>query len=95
MGKVYSIAEARDHLTSLVHEVEMGDPITLTRRGKPVAVLVSEVEYARLTGGKKGFWTAMQEWRAKVNAEGGVFPTGEEFEGLRDKSPGRDFKWGD
>ena len=38
MDSTYSIAEARDALTGLVHRVEEGEPIQLTRRGRPVAV---------------------------------------------------------
>ena len=45
-----SIAEAREQLPTLVHQAELGAPTTLTRRGKPVAVLVSTSAYARLTG---------------------------------------------
>jgi prevent-host-death family protein len=52
MQKQYSIAEARDKLASIVHEVEKAGPIKLTRRGKPVAVLIAESEYERLRGGK-------------------------------------------
>jgi prevent-host-death family protein len=48
MQKQYSIAEARDKLPSIVHEVEKAGPIKLTRRGKPVAVLIAESEYERL-----------------------------------------------
>jgi prevent-host-death family protein len=41
MSKRYSIAEARNHLPAIVHDAERGKPIHLTRRGKPVAVLLS------------------------------------------------------
>lgn len=36
----YSIAEARANLSALVSQVERGEAVTLTRRGKPVARLV-------------------------------------------------------
>lgn len=35
----YSIAEAADRLSELVDEVNAGEAVTLTRSGKPVAVL--------------------------------------------------------
>ena len=35
-----SIAEARDTLTRLIQRAEAGEPVHITRRGKPVAVLV-------------------------------------------------------
>ena len=44
---VVSIAEAKNHLPRLVQQVEAGEPVRITRRGLPVAVLISEAEYAR------------------------------------------------
>ncbi len=43
----YSIAEAKAHLSALIEQVERGEAVTLTKRGKPVARLVSLVEPAR------------------------------------------------
>jgi prevent-host-death family protein len=42
-----SIAEAHNHLSSLLKQVEKG-PITITRRGKTVGVIISPVEYESL-----------------------------------------------
>lgn len=36
----YSIAQAKAHLSALVKQVARGEPVTLTRRGKPVARIV-------------------------------------------------------
>ena len=41
------IAEAHNRLSALLKKVQKG-PITLTRRGKPVGVLLSPEEYERL-----------------------------------------------
>ena len=41
MQKQFSIAEAKNRLPTIVHSVENGPPVELTRRGKPVAVLLS------------------------------------------------------
>ncbi|MEW6569314.1 MAG: type II toxin-antitoxin system prevent-host-death family antitoxin, partial [Chloroflexota bacterium] len=41
MTKRYSIAEARQNLAAVVHELERRARIELTRRGKPVAVMLS------------------------------------------------------
>ena len=49
MLKQYSIAKARDHFTSLVRTVERESAVELTRRGKPVAVILSIREYERLS----------------------------------------------
>ena len=37
----YSIAHAKAHLSALVEQVARGETVTLTRRGKPVARIVS------------------------------------------------------
>lgn len=37
----YSIAQAKAHLSALVEQVARGEAVTLTRRGKPVARIVS------------------------------------------------------
>jgi len=42
-----SIAEAKTHLTRIMKRVETGEAIRITRRGKPVAVLVSQEEHER------------------------------------------------
>ena len=41
---VYSIAEAKAHLSALIEQVERGEAVTLTKRGKPVARIVSLLE---------------------------------------------------
>jgi prevent-host-death family protein len=40
MDKTYSIAEARNDLSNVVREAEAGRPVTLSRRGRAVAVIV-------------------------------------------------------
>jgi antitoxin Phd len=92
MRKQYSIAQARDHFPGIVHEVERGSQIELTRRGKPVAVLVSLPEYERLTSGTGGFWEALEKFRREADLEA-MWEDGDPFEGVRDRSPGREFSW--
>ena len=58
MAKRYSIAEARSNLPTIVDQVEAGQEIELTRRGKPVAVVVSLREIARLRGERAPFGDA-------------------------------------
>jgi prevent-host-death family protein len=89
MPKQYSIAEARNHFTAIVRDVERESAVELTRRGKPVAVLLSIQEYKRLSSGKGGFWKAFTAFRNRVNLqELGIEP--DIFTGLRDQSPGRE-----
>lgn len=92
MAKSYSIAEARDKFATIVHSVEEATAVELTRRGKPVAVLLSIEEYRRLLAGRKSFWNAYTEFRGGVDPRRlGIGP--ETFEGLRDASPGRETDW--
>ncbi|WDN89037.1 hypothetical protein BuS5_02005 [Desulfosarcina sp. BuS5] len=55
MQKEYSIAEAKNKLPSIIHDVESGSSARFTRRGKPVAVLLSLYDYERLAKQKKHF----------------------------------------
>ena len=72
-----------------MHELEGRDLIELTRRGEPVAVMLSLGEYRRLTAGRDGFWDAYQAFRESVDLPGlGIEP--EVFKGVRDPSPGRE-----
>lgn len=47
MSHRYSIAEARTSLPTIVDQAEAGLTVELTRRGKPVAVVVSLREFER------------------------------------------------
>ena len=92
MVRQYSISDARNNLPSIVKQVEHGPAVELTRRGRPVAVLVSHKEYERLNPPKPDLWMAIQDWRAThdplTDAE-----VEEIFGDIRDRSPGRDFRF--
>ena len=62
MAKRYSIADARSNLPSIVDQVEAGQEIELTRRGKPVAVVMSLRELARLRGERIPFGAAYKRF---------------------------------
>ena len=84
MSARYSIAEARNQLPAIVHAAEEGSVAELTRRGKPVAVVLSFADYKRLT-------RALQEFR-KSHALGDL-DVDEIFDSVRDRAPGREVKW--
>ena len=85
--QAYSVAEARDRLAELIHEAEHGRPISITRRGKRAAVLVSEQEFQRSRGRQKnGPGDAILAWREKYS---GVELTDAQIDGWRDRSIGR------
>lgn len=89
MDKQYTITEAKNRLTSIVHSVEKGPSIKLTRRGKPVAVLLSIREYEKLGRRKNGFWDALSGFRDRAE-KSNITITGDEFKSLRDDSSGRE-----
>ena len=62
MPQRYSIAEARSHLRSIVDQAEAGVEVELTRRGQPVAVLVSRREFERLRGKRVHFGDAYRKF---------------------------------
>ena len=88
MHKQFSIAEAKNKLPAIVHSVEEGAAVELTRRGKPVAMVLSTEEYERLTRRKEGFWQALSKFRENLPVDTEISDA--DFEGLRDDSPGRE-----
>lgn len=67
--KTVSIAQAKNSLTELLYEAEGGRPVQVTRRGKAVAVLLSEAEYERLLGSARTDFAAWsQAWRGRQGA---------------------------
>lgn len=66
----YSITEARNQFPTLIRNAEeKKQPVQVTRRGRPVAVILSAEAYARLVANQpqRNFWAACQEWRQKWN----------------------------
>ena len=62
MSPRYSIAEARSRLPRIVDEAESGVEVELTRRARPVAVLVSYREFERLSGKRLHFRDAYRKF---------------------------------
>ena len=87
MSRQYSIAQARSSLPALVHSVEDGPPVELTRRGRPVAVLLSLEEYERLQRKTPDFWEAVETFRRDVDLE--ALDAASVYADVRDRSPGR------
>jgi prevent-host-death family protein len=88
----YSIAQAKDKLTQLIRSVEEGEPVEITRRGEPVAVILSMDEYRRLSKVPQNFGEAVLEFRQQY-IEGQPWFENEEIDDIfdvRDKSPGRE-----
>ena len=89
MDEHYTIADAKNKLPSIIHAVETGQAVKLTRHGRPVAVLLSIKDYQRLSRKKEGYWRALDSFRKNLEKEG-VFVTEDDFENIRDLSSGRE-----
>ena len=48
MAKNLSVAEVKATLSECIREVESGEPVLITRRGKPVAALVRAIDLEHL-----------------------------------------------
>ena len=93
MQKEYSIAEAKNKLPSIIHDVESGSSARFTRRGKPVAVLLSLYDYERLAKQKRSFWLTFQTFRSNAFKNRSVIISDDDFKGLRDTTTGRKINW--
>ena len=88
----YSIAQAKDKLTQLIRSVEEGEPVEITRRGEPVAVILSMDEYRRLSKVPQNFGEAVLAFRQQY-IEGQPWFENEEIDDIfdvRDKSSARE-----
>ena len=93
MLKSYSIAEAKNHFTELVHDLETESTIQVTRRGKPVAIMLSVQQYQQLNSKRSDFWEALLAFRAKLDALEIDLDPESFLSGVRDRAPGREFDW--
>ena len=91
MSKRYSITEARTHLPGIIHKAEFGKDIEITRRGQPVAVVVSIKEYERMRKARPTFRDAYAQFLSRIPiANLGI--DDDFLESLRDKDTGREVK---
>ena len=88
MSKQYSIAEARSNLPTIIDQAEAGQEIELTRRGKPVAVVLSLREFERLRGERAPFGVAYKRF-LKAHPLGDVGLHEGFFDAPRSKDVGR------
>ncbi|CCE23772.1 type II toxin-antitoxin system Phd/YefM family antitoxin [Methylotuvimicrobium alcaliphilum] len=89
--KTSTIAEAKNNLSQLIHQLESNEAIHLTRHGKPVAVMLSEASYQRLAQKNTGLFKAIQQWRCQLDADSTL--TDAELKQIREASQEREFSW--
>jgi len=88
MLKQYSIANARKNLPAVVDEAQAGSEVQLTRRGQPVAVVVSVEQFERMKSERVAFTESYRDFRRRFPA-GRVGVGASYFKGLRERSHGR------
>ncbi|MXW38953.1 MAG: type II toxin-antitoxin system Phd/YefM family antitoxin [Acidobacteria bacterium] len=88
-----SVAEARRNLPRLIRAAEDGRTVEITRRGEPVAVLVSSQRFAQLGPKRPGFMEAYRAFLRNTDLTALDLDPDKIFAGVRDRSPGRDFRW--
>jgi antitoxin Phd len=88
----YSVAEARNRFAEILHDLERFPRVEATRRGRPVAVLISIEEYERLQGRGRSFWGAYSAFREALDLPALTIEPAV-FEGVRETSPGREPSW--
>ncbi len=91
--KTSTIAEAKNNLSHLIHQLEGEEPIHLTRYGKPVAVMMSETQYKQLISPVKSLNSAILNWRNQLDEPSDIVLSDEELKTIRKESLGREFSW--
>jgi prevent-host-death family protein len=88
MSKSYSVAEARAHLPDILDDVEAGKEVELTRRGRPVAIVLSPQSYEALRGDRTSFGAAYRAFTER-HAPEEIGLEADFFDSLRDREAGR------
>lgn len=88
MPKIYSVAAARARLPEILDEVESGREVRLSRRGRLVAVVLSEARYEALRADRMQFRDSYSNFVqrhsiAEIGLESGFFDL------VRDEDSGR------
>ena len=90
MTDKHSIAEARRNLPKLVRVAEQGMTVELTRRGKPVAMLIGCKRFDRLASSRRSFVKAYQVFTNESDLTELELDPDKLFTKQPEKTPGRD-----
>lgn len=83
-----TMSQARAHFARALRRAERGESVEITRGGRPVAVIVSMDRYRE--SGRTSPAKAFDAFMEKVDRRR---LSGPDPWGVRDRSPGRDFRW--
>ena len=90
MTNRYSITETRRNLPRLVREAERGKVVELTRRGKPVAMLISRRRFEQQASRHSDFAEAYRTFAESVDLTKLDLDPDRLFFGIRADTQGRD-----
>lgn len=89
-------SDLRTHLAETLRALERGtEPMVISRRGEPAAVLMSMAQYRQLLGQVDGPAARLAAWRARTLTPGAHEPEDDPWADVRDRSPGRPVTWVD
>ena len=88
-----SIVEARRNLPALIREAENGKEVELTRRGEPVAMLISYWAFKHITSIRCGFVAAYWDFTINIDVSNLELNPDELFGGVREETGGRDIRF--
>lgn len=84
----FVVTDISEHFNDMLHVIEPGDAVELTRNGKPIAVLVSVQVYQNFKPKQKDFWDALEKFRQGMDVCG--LEIADDLFDVRDASPGRE-----
>ena len=87
--KRFSFVDIPEHIRTIRHIIEDGEAVELTQEGEPVAVLISMQTFQNFKREPPTFWDALQAFRRQY-ADELTECDGSEFDGVRDRSSGRE-----
>ena len=96
MPATIPFTDLRARLAETLRALEQAsEPVFISRRGEPAAVLMSGAQYRRLTGQAQGPLARLAAWRARHAAQGDgeVADDADVWAEVRDRSPGRAVTW--
>jgi prevent-host-death family protein len=86
MSRRYSIAKARENLAAILDELDHERTIEITRRGRPVAVLISKATFDQMNSPRQGFWSAYEAFQRRWNLSDLNIDPDEIWDNVRDRS---------
>lgn len=99
MQTTIPFTDLRAHLAETLRALEQAaEPVFISRRGEPAAVLMSLAQYRRLTGQADGPLARLVAWRQAYppgSTHDTPDTTPEAWADVRDRTPGRAVDWAD